>query len=65
MLKNAGEGCDTNSMDLQNPDDWKLSLLQLPKYPIFPSQLSTSKWHVQDEAKALEYHVQSRLDLGP
>jgi hypothetical protein len=50
-------------MDSQNFDNWKLSLLQLLDDPIQFFQPSTSKQHMQDEAKTSEHLVQLYLDL--
>ena len=52
-------------MDSQNPDDWKLSLSQLPEDPFQSSQPSTSRRRVRDEAGPSERRVQPRLDPSP
>ena len=52
-------------MDSQNPDDWELSLSQLPEDPFQSSQLSTSRRRVQDEAEPSERRVQPRSDPSP
>lgn len=52
-------------MDSQNPDDWELSLSQLPEDPFQSSQPSTSRRRVRDEAEPSERHVQPRSDPRP
>jgi hypothetical protein len=52
-------------MDSQNPDDWKLSLSQLPEDPFQSSQPSTSRRRVRDEAEPSERRVQPRSDPSP
>ena len=52
-------------MDSQNPDDWELSLSQLPEDPFQSSQPSTSRRRVRDEAEPSERRVQPRSDPSP
>jgi hypothetical protein len=54
-----------DSMASQNPKDWEFSLAHLLDDLIQLFQLSTSRWHVQDETEAFERHVQSRSNLDP
>lgn len=48
-------------MDSQDPDDWQLSLSQLP---VDPNQPSTSRRRLRDEAGPSERYVQPRIDPG-
>ena len=48
-------------MESQYPDDWQLSLLQLPDDP---DQPSTSRRHTRDGARPSECCVQPRIELG-
>lgn len=49
-------------MDSQDPDEWELSLSQLPEDPFQSSQPSTSRRRVRDEAGPSERRVQPRPD---
>ena len=51
-------------MDSQNPDDWELSLSQLPDDPFPLTQPSASRQRVRDEAETSERRVQARIDPG-